>query len=156
MTTPCYYYNGQRDFGIGACLKLGIDISWPLSDKFAIGFYLNAGPNITYTPVSEYSYYVSSFYYTSVDFGFDVKAGILMLIGELNNRPFIIGVSPSFTGYNMTGGDGYLPLELRFGKVLGERFYITGNLNMGIPFYSPCAFMIEPGIALGWRLGKLK
>ena len=84
--------------------------------------------------------------------GFDVKLGLLMLAGDLNNRPFIIGFAPC-TGYNFTSDcQEFLPLELRFGRVLGKRFYITGNLNMGIPIYG--SFMIEPGIALGWRLGK--
>lgn len=152
MTMPGYYYSSHTDFGTGICPKLGVDVAWPLSEKIAIGLYANAGPNFTFY---KYYYYSNYYYSSAVGFGFDVKVGMLMLINNINNHPFIIGLAPC-TGFNMTNGDGYLPLELRFGKMLGEHFYITGNLNMGIPFYSPCAFMIEPGIALGWRLGKLK
>lgn len=115
-------------FVIGISSKLGIDFAYPLSsDRFAIGFYVNVGPIFNY------------------DVGYDVKVGILMLAGDINTRPFIFGIAPC-TGYNNYG----LPLELRFGRVLGKRFYITGNLFMTFG-----DFMLEPGIALGWRLGKL-
>ena len=159
--TPYYseYYEYEKGYlGIGGCPKLGLDISWPLSDKFAIGFYINGGPNFTlnrFTGCWYDQYYdeYNPYYYSRLDIGFDVKVGILMLVGDVTNRPFIIGASPC-TGFNLTNEWANLPLELRFGRVLGERFYITGNLNLGIPLGGP--LMIEPGIALGWRLGKLQ
>lgn len=133
------YYRRKHSFGIGLSLKLGIDFAWPLSNKFAIGAYINGGPNLMFNkPI-----------------GFDVKAGLLMLAGDLNNDPFIIGIAPC-TGFTKAGGS-FLPFELRLGKVISHRFYITGNLNLGIgcDYYS--SFMIEPSVTFGVHLGnKLK
>ena len=153
MPMTMYYYFSQSYydyFGIGISPKLGMDFAWPVSDKFALGFYMNAGPNFTWNDAWRVGYYGSS-YATHYNIGYDVKIGLLMLAGDINNRPFIIGLAPC-TGFKMTTDQTYLPLELRFGKVLGKGFYVTGNLNMGIPIDG--SFMIEPGIALGWRLGK--
>ena len=152
MTMPYYYYSGADYFGIGVASKLGADCAWPISDRLALGFYFNAGSNFTWYDGRDGSGYYERYYYNRLSIGFDVKLGLLMLAGDLNDRPFIIGIAPC-SGFNMTSDNLYLPLELRFGRVLGKRFYITGNLNMGIPIYG--SFMIEPGIALGWRLGKL-
>lgn len=137
------------DFGAGISPKIGVDFAWPLSDKFAIGFYMNGGSNYAWND----QYYNSRWHFSMFSFGFDVKIGLLMLAGDINTRPFIIGIAPC-TGFNATTDwQIFLPIELRFGRVLGKRFYITGNLNMGIPLDG--TFMIEPGVALGWRLGKL-
>ena len=118
---------------------------------------MNIGPNFIgrghwFESYGSYYYgYHDRFY--SFDVGFDVKLGILMLAGNLNDRPYIIGIAPCI-GYVETNAfsEIFLPLELRFGRVLGKRFYITGNINMGIPF--DLSFMIEPSITLGLRLGK--
>lgn len=151
MTMYYYYSQSYQDyFGIGFSPKLGMDCAWPVSDRFALGFYMNAGPNFTWNDAWRGGNY-GSFYATYFTIGYDVKIGLLMLAGDINNHPFIIGLAPC-TGFNMTTDQTYLPLELRFGRVLGKRFYVTGNLNMGIPIDG--SFMIEPGIALGWRLGK--
>ena len=153
MTDYCYWSSGYiDDFGVGITPKFGMDFGWPLSDRFALGFYINAGPNFTW---NDQRHDYNRWYYSVFTIGLDVKLGLLMLAGDLNTRPFIIGIAPC-TGYNMTTDyQEFLPLELRFGRVLGKRFYITGNLNMGIPIYgSGMSKMIEPGIALGWRLGK--
>lgn len=149
MTMPYYesaYYD--YDFGIGVSPKLGIDFAWPVSDNFAIGFYFNIGPNFSLVNYNDnYQYYAESKFAVGVN----GKIGLLMLAGNVNDRPFIFGIAPC-TGYINIPYQSFLPLELRFGRVLGKRFYITGNLNMGIPIRG--SFMIEPGIALGWRLGK--
>lgn len=139
MTMPYYdwWWDEYIYFGIGLSPKLGLDISWPISDKFAIGFYTNFGYNI---PIMAY------------ESGFNFKVGALLFIGDINSRPFIFGLAPC-TGITVINGS-YLPLEFRIGRVIGKRFYITGNLNMGIPLRG--SFMIEPGISLGWRLGKLQ
>lgn len=121
------------DFCIGVSPKIGIDVAWPVSDRFAIGFYFKGGP---------------AFDLSCWETGFDVKAGVLMLAGNINKRPFIIGISP-FAGLNFFDGGTSMTIELRFGRVLGKRFYITGNLITNFVRF------IEPGISLGWRLGKL-
>ena len=149
-TTMPYYYSSYHDygFGTGTSPKLGMDFAWPVSDNFAIGFYFNVGPNLSIVNYNDNYYYYSS---TRFAVGINGKIGLLMLVGNISDRPFIFGVAPC-TGFITIPYQSYLPLELRFGRVLGKRFYITGNLNMGIPING--SFMIEPGIALGWRLGK--
>ncbi|MBO4739827.1 MAG: VWA domain-containing protein [Bacteroidales bacterium] len=123
------------DFTLGFSVKFGVDFAYPLSDKFALGCYMNIGPSFNF---------LDDFYA-----GFDVKVGLLALVGDLNKRPFIIGITP-LTGFIMTSGV-YLPLELRFGKILSDRFYITGNLNMGVILD---IIMVEPSVTLGWHLGN--
>jgi hypothetical protein len=136
MTMYCGWVTYIEDFGAGISPKLGLDIAWPVSDKFAIGFYTTIGYNIPFTGFG----------------GANYKAGILIHVGDINNRPFIFGLALC-SGMTVANAR-FLPIELRFGRVLAERFYITGNLNMGVPLDE--SFMIEPGISLGWRLGKLK
>lgn len=156
------YGYDDYDFGKGISPKLGLDIVWPVSDKFAIGLYFNIGYTFTWCHEGIYDYYNPDYvgeydggfrtYTILTHHGFDMKIGFLMLAGNLSNRPFIIGIAPC-SGFNYTSDQVFLPLEFRFGRVLGKRFYITGNLNMGIPIDG--TFMIEPSISLGWRLGKL-
>ena len=148
MTMDYFQGSMRNGFGVGVAPKLTLDIARPISDRFALGFYINGGPNITWSDV----YLRGVWRGTDWCIGFDVKIGLLMLVGDLYTRPYVFGIAPC-TGFNSTTFQTFLPLELRFGRVLNSRFYITGNLNMGIPLYG--TFMIEPGVALGWRLGKL-
>lgn len=129
---------GMQWYGdISFCPKLGLDVAWPIYNNFALGFYFNAGPNL----------YLYDYFYPS----FDAKVGVLMLAGDLHKQPFIIGFSPCL-GFGANDWNFYLPFEFRFGRVLNKRFYITGNLNIGVPIDD---FMIETSVSLGWRLGKL-
>ena len=78
-----------------------------------------------------------------------------MLAGDLRNRPYIIGIAP-FTGIGICGKKAsdhllpYLPAEVRFGRVLSDNLYITGNLNIGV---SGLVLMFEPGISIGYNFG---
>lgn len=158
MTMP-YDDSGEYNYlGAGIGLKIGMDFAWPVSDRFAIGFYINFGPNYTWFERHMHDYYLNgvrqyrSEWYSKKTVGGDFKVGFLMLAGELNNRPFILGVSPCL-GFNYTSTDLFIPLELRFGRVLSKHFYMTGNLNMGIPL-GRASFMIEPSITLGYHFGN--
>lgn len=154
------WWDYRQDFGIGIGLKFGMDVAFPLSDKLAIGFYFNVGGHMNWV---NYRYSFQLFYdpydgdYSEGGlpwtYGYDVKLGLLMLLGNLSNQPFIIGLVPCI-GYNYTSMDSFLPFELRFGRVLSKHFYMTGNLNTGIPYCNhDCAFMIEPSITFGWHFG---
>lgn len=144
---PGGMYSGLNYFIFGANLKLGVDFAWPLTDRFAMGAYatLGGGPSMTF---------VNNTYF---DGSFDMKFGLLMLAGDLNKKPFIIGIAPC-TGYGFTGYGGlnsYVPIEFRFGRVTKEHLYVTGNLNLGIPIQG--GFTIVPGITIGYHFGdKLK
>lgn len=177
----------------GISPKFGIDIAWPVSNSFAIGLYFNAGPSLylfgreDHLIRSDFSYYdEGSRTEHHCEIGFDAKVGILMLVGSLNNKPFIIGMAPC-TGYNLSITKGrylflhsvhgfsfldypieHLPFEFRFGRLISKHFYLTGNVNIGIPRkinlkrelryvfggYDGCyTYMIEPSITLGWHFG---
>ena len=119
--------------GVGANLKIGADFAWPLSDNFAIGAYTNIGGG--------------GFVGSSSGGTFDFKVGLLMLAGDVNDRPFIIGIAPC-TGYGFGPVYNGATFELRFGRAIREHLYITGNLNMYIG-----NFAIEPGVTVGYYFG---
>lgn len=171
MTMPYREYTDRRNhygysandyydysFGKGIGWNIGMDIAFPLSERFALGFYMNFGQQFVwydchfhylYEEVDLYSNYYSeerdSYSYNDQITSFEIKLGLLMLVGNLNSRPFIIGIAP-FTGYPF-------PLELRIGRMLSKHFYITGNVNVRIPPLVWDTFMIEPSITLGWHFG---
>ncbi len=145
-------------FATGLSMKLGIDCVFPISDNFAIGFYINGGPNFLYKKhfTHEDEHWDNDVLYESADYytywwshGYEIKIGMLMLAGDLYSRPFIIGISP-FTGFD---SQNFIPFELRFGRILNKHFYMTGNVNMGIPLEDG-TFMIEPSLTFGWHFGN--
>ena len=138
--------NYRDAFGFGMNIKFGVDFAYPVADKFAIGTYMNigSGPEMAFDGKGEV--YLGP--------NFDFKVGLLMLAGDVNDRPFIIGISPC-VGFGFNPVVYYLPFEFRFGRITKEHLYVTGNLNIGIPFGG--IFMIEPGITIGYHFGdKLK
>lgn len=101
---------------------IGFDFAYPVSDKFALGLYLNMAllGNVISDPVNGLPY--------------QVNAGLLMLAGDLTNRPFIIGIIPG-TGFFYPGealGYGYIPIGVRFGRELNKKVYMSANLNYGM------------------------
>lgn len=116
------YVSTDTELYIGG--GIGFDFAGPITDKFALGFYLNAAllGNVLSNPVE------------GVPYQFHV--GLLMLAGDLTKRPFIIGIVPG-TGYFNPGpglGGGYLPIGIRFGRLLGKHVYMTANFNYGYNF----------------------
>ena len=124
-------------FGFGMNIKLGVDFAYP------IGAYFNIGGGFGMVPIQND---------LITDGAFDFKAGVLMLAGDVNDRPFIIGLSPCI-GFGFNPLSRYVPFEVRFGRVIKKHLYITGNLNMGIPIEG--GFVLEPGIAIGYHFGDL-
>ena len=85
MTTAYsdFDYTQYRNYGFGRGIapKLGIDFAWPVANKFAIGFYINGGPNLTFSNYlcerREYltDYYDYDYEHNKLYVGFDVKVG---------------------------------------------------------------------------------
>lgn len=149
-------YSYYESFGAGLGLKLGLDCAWPISDRFALGFYMNVGPYFTWNHYhghsDDYEYHYNNFELTV---GLDVKIGLLLLAGDLNAKPFIMGIAPCTGLIASTDSQRFIPVELRFGRVLSKHFYMSGNFNIGIPFSG--SFMIEPSITFGYHFGdKIK
>ena len=65
---------------------------------------------------------------------YQLNLGLLMLAGDLKDRPFIIGVTP-FTGFSYLGGGrgmGYFPVGVRLGRKINKHMYIIGNFTLGL------------------------
>ncbi len=125
-------------------LSLGVDCAWNLSEKFSIGFYstIGAGPSFV-RAAGPWGYY------SGVSGALDLKIGALMLFGDINNRPFMLGITPC-TGFGLDfGGVGfYLPLEVKFGRLLNNHFYLSGYLQSGI-----CVSIPGGGVGAGLNFG---
>lgn len=75
-----------------------------------------------------------------------------MQIGDLKNRPWLLGVAPC-TGFGLYDMDMTLPVEVRFGKFLTDRWYLMGELNYHASIGSETA-CIEPAIRVGYNFGR--
>ena len=141
---------------IGGSIKVGADFAYPITDGIAIGAYTSFGLGpvlITYRDK------VERFTSRELKAEFDWRLGLLMLVGDLGGSPFIVGLTPC-TGYGVcVPVEGYLPLEMRFGMMVSGNFYLTGNLNFGVPLnpnrYIGNFFFVEPSITVGYNLGHL-
>lgn len=125
----------------GLGLHVGFDRTYPISDRFALGFYISGGGSFlaAFHPYNEYD----RFYYN-----IKVSAGFLMEVGDLNKKPFIIGVGPC-TGFGLLDMDLVLPIEVRFGRVLG-RWYMMGELTYGYSLAGE-TICFEPSVRVGYR-----
>ena len=132
-----------RENAIGFGVKAGLDFAYPITDNFALGAYIaiGSGPSFIFRSTEEGMHDISCV--------FDATAGLLMLAGNLREQPFIIGVAP-LTGFGYCDRE-YLPVEVRFGRLLKNDFYITGNLLFGVP--PVLGIMFEPSISLGFNFG---
>ena len=156
VSAPISFYKNSdyRVEGYSAAVAIGVDYAKPVSDRFAIGMYASLGGG----PVFSRRVYSSDGYVdrNGILPGFELKAGILMLVGDVSDKPFILGVAPC-TGFGMCNPTIYLPAEIRFGRLLTNKFYVTGNLGFGIPLGyndgTETYFFIHPGITLGCNFG---
>lgn len=156
----------MRNFGMA--FGTGLDWAYPVSDKFGVGLYftLTMGPNF----FGEYDNNIKDYppgFDSGVFMSTNFRAGVLFLVGDVNKNPFIIGLAP-FTGlvvdqstanYDFWGS----PLEVRFGRVLNNNLYVTGNLTVGAPTLMTLppvpqfAIFLEPSVTIGYNFGpKLK
>lgn len=150
------YYNefdAVYPFGIGGNVKFGVDFAYPVSDRFGIGFYTAIGGGIMcYIPKEKV-------FDNDLRWTFDLKFGLLMLMGDVNERPFILGLAPC-TGFMKISSISYseapdfmcVPLEIRLGRVIKEHLYVTGNIMAGIPVKGK--FILEPGFSIGYHFGN--
>lgn len=130
---------GYEATGAGLDFQVGFDFAYPLTDNFAIGCYASIGGGFT----------AGSDWYGSYSGGmFKLSVGLLMEIGDLLDRPFIIGVSPC-VGFGFSPVISYVPLELRFGRFLSDNWYLTGEVVLGIG-----GFSFEPAIRIGYNFGN--
>ena len=146
---PDYYVSGARPE-----IKLGVDCAYPVGDRFSLGLYASIGGGPVFS--QRVSKLDKEVYKNGNVPGFDLKLGLLALVGNINENPYILGVAPC-TGFGMCNPTIYLPVEVRFGRLLGQRLYVTGNLAVGVPLGyndgSESYLFIEPTLSVGFNFG---
>ena len=125
-------YDEYADAGLD--FQLGLDFAYPLTNKFALGCYMSAGGGFCLCMDGLYKF----------------SAGILMELGDLHDRPFLLGFGPCL-GYGYTDWPEFLPFEFRFGRVFSNNWYMMGEIVCGVPFYGD--YYIEPAIRIGYNFG---
>ena len=136
----------MRDLpGAGMTFNIGYDCAYPVNDHFAIGFYLNAGGGFW----GEFKQYSTVDHFHPV---FRLTAGLQMAFGDLQNKPWLIGVAPC-TGFGLYDVDMVLPIEVRFGKYITDRWYVMGELSYHASLANETA-TIEPAIRFGYNFGR--
>ena len=152
---PVEYSDIIYTYGFGGMPEFGLDFAYPVSQNFAIGFYVGGGPCFG----RFHSDYKDAVNVQEMFIGGEFKFGVLMLAGDVNRRPFIIGLVP-MSGLTATtskniANDG-LPLEIRFGKVFTDHFYMTANCSMAL--FSGHAqndiSIITPSLTFGYHFGS--
>jgi len=131
--------------GMGLTANIGYDCAYPVNDRFAMGFYLTGGGG----------FWGEFRRYSNVDHlhvTFRLTAGLMMQIGDLNSRPWLLGVAPC-TGFGLYDTDMSLPVEVRFGKYITDRWYILGELTYHASLAGETA-TIEPAIRFGYNFGR--
>jgi hypothetical protein len=76
----------------------------------------------------------------------------MMQIGDLQNKPYLLGVAP-FTGFGLYDNDMVLPVEVRFGRYITDRWYIMGELTYHVSLAAETA-TLEPAIRVGYNFGR--
>lgn len=129
---------------VGFNFHIGGDFAYPVSDKFAMGFYISGGGGFlgSFKPYNEYDKY-----YPVIK----LSAGLLMEFGDLNNKPYIVGIG-SGTGLGYVDMDLVLPIELRFGRMFSNHWYVMGELVYGYSLAKETR-CIEPAIRVGYNFG---
>lgn len=133
--------------GAGLTANIGYDATWLVNDRLAMGFYLTGGGG----------FWGEFRKYSSVDHchvTFRLTAGLLMQIGDLKNKPWLLGVAPC-TGFGLYDMDMVLPVEVRFGKFITDRWYIMGELTYHASVGNETA-TVEPAIRVGYNFGRKK
>lgn len=70
----------------------------------------------------------------------------------MTNKPFLLGVAPC-TGFGLYDFDFVLPIEVRFGKYITDRWYIMGDLTYHHSLAAE-TLCIEPAIRIGYNFGR--
>ena len=131
--------------GMGLSVNVGYDYAYPVSDNLALGFYLTGGGGFW----GEFQKY------SQVDnqhVCFRLVAGLMMQIGDPQNKPYLVGIAPC-TGFGLYDGDMTLPVEVRFGKFITDRWYVMGELTYHLSLANETA-TIEPAVRVGYNFGR--
>ena len=134
----------MRDLpGAGATLNIGY--AYKVKDNFYMGFYLTGGGGFW----GEFKQYSTVDHFHPV---FRLTGGLQMMFGDIQNKPWLLGVAP-FTGFGLYDMDMVLPVEVRFGKYITDRWYVMGELTYHVSLAGETA-TLEPAIRFGYNFGR--
>lgn len=131
--------------GMGTTFNIGYDCAYPLNDQLALGFYLTGGGGFW----GEFKKYSETDHVHPVS---RLAAGLMIRVEDGNNKPWLVGAAPC-TGFGLYDLDMTLPVEVRFGKFLTDRWYIMGELTYHISLAGETA-TLEPAIRVGYNFGR--
>ena len=131
--------------GAGMTFNIGYDCAYPINDQFALGFYLTGSGGFW----GEFKQYSKTDHFHPV---FRLTAGLMMQIGDPKDKPFLLGVAPC-TGFGLYDLDMVLPVEVRFGKFITDRWYIMGEFTYHASLAGETV-CIEPAIRVGYNFGR--
>lgn len=136
----------MRDLpGAGLTVNIDYDCAYSVNNRFAMGFYLTGGGGFW----GEFKKYSDIDHFHPA---FRLTAGLMMQIGDPQNKPWLVGVAPC-TGFGLYDLDMVLPVEVRFGKFITDRCYIMGELTYHVSLAGETA-TIEPAIRVGYNFGR--
>jgi len=136
----------MRDLpGAGMTFNIGYDCAYRVKDDFYMGFYLTGGGGFW----GEFKQYSTIDHFHPV---FGLTAGLQMAFGDIQHQPWLVGVSPCI-GFGLYDMDMVLPLEVRFGKYITDRWYLMGGLTYHISLAGETA-TLEPSIRVGYNFGR--
>lgn len=129
----------------GVSLQLGYDFACPVSDKFAMGFYISAGGGF----LGEFHpQYKDDMFFSMIK----LSAGLMMEIGDLTKQPFLLGIGPG-AGLGFLDMDLVLPVEIRFGRKFSNNWYIMGEISYGYSLAKE-TMGFTPTICVGYNFGR--
>ncbi len=137
---PVGFWHDNNNYA-GLDIQLGFDFAYPIKDNFALGCYASAGGGS-----------VASYYNNFMSYILKISLGLFMEFGDLRESPFMLGISP-FAGFGLCDDWIVIPLEVRFGRVFSNNWYVMGELAMS---YFYCCPYIEPSIRVGYNFGNKK
>ena len=83
-----------------------------------------------------------------------------MEFGNLRKNPFVLGISPcaGFGEWDHMWGLTMIPIELRFGRVFSNNWYLMGECVLNVDGFNGgyYVFYIEPSIRVGYNFGNKK
>ena len=142
--------------GAGIDFQFGFDFAYPIKDNFALGFYISAGAGFA----EIYTWYNDVLFQAYRSSVYKLSAGLLMEFGNLRKNPFVLGISPcaGFGEWDHMWGLTMIPIELRFGRVFSNNWYLVGECVLNVDGFNGgyYVFYIEPSIRVGYNFGNKK
>lgn len=146
-------YDGYS-FGIDG--QISLDLAFPTSRKFAMGFYIAGGGGLAFR--NQYTESDGNKHkYANNELNYKATAGLLMVMGDFTNKgAFLLGLG---AGYGQVGNrfmDPIIPVEARFGGVFKNGFYFSIDAAISPMNLTPYNdFYVEPSIRFGYNFGNL-